>query len=217
MPPTFESLPAELRVKIYKLCFDGAILAIGDDNDPDQIDLSRSSACGQITRACKSIYAEAMPVLYGQTTLIQHGMSKGPFHYGILPACRKLIRRLHILNEDDVEFPRQRISLTMRALLRYKSLQCLKVDIGFIYPYGLWDRDDPGPHPLPGPDDKSILARVEQDIIENTGWRDYDSPIHRADLKRVIESNRRNFKIEIVLEHWVMVNSDMWDIQVSCR
>jgi hypothetical protein len=105
----------------------------------------------------------------------------------------------------------------MRALLRYKSLQCLKVDFGCIYPYVLWNRDDPGPHPLPSPDDESILASVEQDIIENTAWRDYDSLIYRADLKRVIESIRRNFRIEIVLEHWVMGDSDMWDIQVSCR
>jgi hypothetical protein len=92
----------------------------------------------------------------------------------------------------------------------------LKVDIGCIYPYGLWDRDEPGPYPLPGPDDESILASVEQDIIESTGWRNYDSLIHRADLKPVIESNRRTFRIEIVLEHWVMVDSDMWDNQVSC-
>jgi hypothetical protein len=71
------NIPSKIRVNIYNLVFNGAILSI-DDFQPGQTKMiTASSARGEIVHICKSIYSEAMPVLHHQTTLIYCGGAKG--------------------------------------------------------------------------------------------------------------------------------------------
>jgi hypothetical protein len=81
----FLNLPIEVRVTIYKLRFTGATLFINDDG----INLERSRARGEIARASKEIYSESMPILYGLTTLVYHGASKGPAQLYLIPQYQK--------------------------------------------------------------------------------------------------------------------------------
>jgi hypothetical protein len=117
----FPRLPAEVRVKIYKLQFSGAILYVNDDG----IDLACSTARGELARTSKDIYSEAMPVLFSLTELVYHGATKGPAQLSLIPQYQRYIPQLRLVMKNPAAFE-------FRNIKGYSALRDLGVDIGHV-------------------------------------------------------------------------------------
>lgn len=194
----FLDLPVEIRVTIYKLCLGRADLYIEDTG----IDTKKSKGQGMILRTCKTIYSEAMPILYTNTAVTYVGIKKGPNSINLIPAYQKFIPAIILKNNF-----RSPVPLSMKILRNYDTLIYLTIYMGRLK--CIVSHEELMRLVSEGKDDliiKNIEKGLEVRGLENPPWvkRHYsDSAIgavHFSDLKTLAQSKGRRFNICLVVE-----------------
>ena len=195
---------------IYKHCFKGAMLYLGNFGFPDvTASQAASKSAGQIARVSKEIHHESESLLYSETTLVFHKFSSGP-------GMPHLPRR-HII--DNLEFIKcimvkttNAVTLFHRNLRCYRALEVLR--FGFR-PLNMIPEITAGygKHGYEIVSDNKLLTRyilrqlwaqwkMRDDVMR---WRD---PIHWDDLGRLYTAKTRTYRIEVAITVEYYTTSD---------
>jgi hypothetical protein len=218
-PTGWKDLPIEVRLMIYKHCFKGAMLYLGDSGLPDVTSSQASSkSAGQIARVSKEIHHESESLLYCETTLVFHGFSRGPGKPHLL--------QQHII--DNLEYikcimvtTRNPVTLIHRNLRCYRALEVLR--FGFR-PLNMIPEITAGygKHGYEIVSDNKLLTRyilrqlwaqweMRDDVIR---WRD---PINYDALGRLYTAKTRTYRIEVAISVRYYTASDLQEQTTKVR
>ncbi|KAK3309281.1 uncharacterized protein B0T15DRAFT_509660 [Chaetomium strumarium] len=142
----FLSLPAELRIKVYRLvlCYPDAIGEWSKTLGTAWLE-NPSRLGSQLLRICKQIHADALPILYGENTFeLEISNTWGPYYYGIdyppalsgiwgerfgraaLPHLRRLSIRVRYTEDHKLSLIREAVREIVTNLQRSPLSSCIE-------------------------------------------------------------------------------------------